>query len=39
MLEEFYYLDERTAHEVVVEAPNKICDMIEDIEPLPKEIV
>ena len=37
MLDEFNYLDENTAREVVVEAPNKICDMIEDIEPLPKE--
>ena len=37
MLGEFYYLDENEAKEIVIDNPNKICDMIEDIEPLPEE--
>lgn len=37
MLEEFYYLPKEKAKEIVIYSPNKICDMIDDIEPLPKE--
>jgi len=37
MLKAFDYLDENTAHELVVANPNKICDMIDEIEPLPEE--
>ncbi|MEX1376367.1 MAG: PolC-type DNA polymerase III [Eubacteriales bacterium] len=37
MLGEFYYLDDKTAKEIVVDNPNAICDMMEDIEPLPEE--
>ncbi len=36
MLEEFSYLGERIAHEVVIENPGKIADMCEKIRPIPK---
>ena len=36
MLEEFSYLGERAAREVVIENPNKIADMCERIRPIPK---
>jgi len=35
MLREFSYLGEKKAYQVVVEAPNKIADMVEDIQPIP----
>ena len=38
MLEEFGYLGEDTAHEVVVKTPNAIADMCEEIELFPKEL-
>ena len=38
MLEEFSYFDEETARELVVENPNKIADMCEDIELFPKKL-
>lgn len=36
MLEEFMYLGEETAREVVIENPGKIADMVERIRPIPK---
>ena len=36
MLEEFSYLGEETAYEVVVENPNRIADMCERIRPIPE---
>jgi len=36
MLEEFSYLGEETAHQVVVENPRKIADMCEAVRPLPE---
>jgi DNA polymerase-3 subunit alpha (Gram-positive type) len=38
MLEEFQYLDKRTAFDAVVRFPNMIADMCEDIELLPKDL-
>ena len=35
MLEEFSYLGEDVAREVVIENPRKICDMVEKIKPIP----
>ena len=35
MLEEFDYLSDDLAREVVIEAPNKIADMIENVVPVP----
>ena len=35
MLDEFAYLGEQKAREIVVEAPAQIADMIEDIQPIP----
>lgn len=37
MLEEFAYLGEEKAHEVVIDVPNMIADSIDDIQLLPKE--
>ncbi|HZJ78035.1 MAG TPA: PolC-type DNA polymerase III [Clostridia bacterium] len=36
MLNEFSYLGEETAYEVVVKNPNLIVDMVEDIRPIPE---
>jgi DNA polymerase-3 subunit alpha (Gram-positive type) len=36
MLAEFQYLGEETAREVVVDAPNRIAEMVENIRPVPK---
>ncbi len=35
MLDEFSYISPEKAYEIVVENPNKILDMIEDIKPIP----
>ena len=35
MLDEFSYLDEKTAYEIVVENPRKIADCFEDVKPIP----
>lgn len=37
MLDEFYYLPEEKAREIVIENPNKIVDMIGDVKPIPDE--
>ena len=36
MLSEFSYLGEETAYQVVVENPNRIADLVERFEPIPK---
>ena len=36
MLEEFMYLGEDVAREVVIENPNRVADMIENIRPIPE---
>ncbi len=38
MLHEFSYLGEEICHEVVIENPLKIADMIEDMRPIPDEL-
>ena len=35
MLKEFAYLGEKKARELVIENPNKIADMVDDIQPIP----
>jgi len=37
MLDEFRYLDEKKAYEIIVENTHRICSLIEDFEPLPEE--
>ena len=37
MLEEFSYLGDELAKEVVIDAPNKVADMIDDVRPVPEE--
>lgn len=36
MLREFAYLGEKKAHEVVIDNPNAINDMVEEVRPIPK---
>lgn len=36
MLAEFSYLSPELAKEIVITNPNKICDMVEDVRPIPK---
>ncbi len=36
MLKDFSYLGEKLAQELVIDNPNKIADMIEDVRPIPK---
>ncbi len=36
MLREFDYLPEEVARQIVIENPNQICDMIEEVRPIPK---
>ncbi|ADL68928.1 DNA polymerase III, alpha subunit [Thermoanaerobacterium thermosaccharolyticum DSM 571] len=35
MLSEFNYFDEKTAKEIVIDNPNKIVELIEDVKPIP----
>ncbi|MEG2284307.1 MAG: PolC-type DNA polymerase III [Eubacterium sp.] len=35
MLDEFAYLDDETAYEIVVENPRKIAEMFDDVKPIP----
>ena len=37
LMDHFAYLGEDAAHQIVIEEPNRIADMIEDLEPFPKE--
>ncbi|HCS75104.1 MAG TPA: PolC-type DNA polymerase III, partial [Clostridiales bacterium] len=39
MLDEFSYLGVEEAHRVVIEAPNSIADEIDDIKPIPEQLV
>ncbi len=36
MMDEFYYLDDETKHEVIIDNPNKIADTIEVVRPIPE---
>jgi len=36
MLKEFSYLPENVAKEIVITNPNRICDMVEEVRPIPK---